>query len=180
MVGSNLQHREEFHHDLVEDADQRKRHHHSLRGAAHYPHLNEIGSLERIEGREATRLPSPPSRRTVTLTSGTDGAIRRADNMETGSTGCRVNAEETRTVRVEGPSFVRKNQRTPKVGKKECPICRQTVTIMKRHVEAKHLPWYFSPDLACWQCRFAEETTVKLWGTIMIGCVPGLLLCGDG
>ena len=136
----------------------------STRRSCTLPASEEIGSLGRKEGRKATRLPSPPSRRTVTLTSGTDGAIGRTDNMETDSTGCRVNAEETRTVGVEGTSSVRKTRMTPKVGKKECPICRQTVTTMKRHVEAKHLPWYFSPDLACWQCRFAEETTMKLWG----------------
>ena len=67
----------------------------STRRSCTLPTSEEIGSLERKEGRKATRLPSPPSRRTVTFTSGTDGAIGRADNMETGSTGCRVNAEDS-------------------------------------------------------------------------------------
>ena len=111
-----------------------------------------------------TYSPSPPPRRTVTLTPGTERTLESAGDIEASSSGCQESAGETRTVCMKGSVAEKKPRRTPKVGKKDCPICGQTVTILKRHVEAKHLPWYFSPELACWQCRFAEETTMKLWG----------------
>ena len=109
--------------------------------------------------RKSTCSPSPSARRTVALTAGTD-----CGNMEAGYTGCGENAGETRTVNLDGPLAEKKPQRAPKVGKNKCPICGETVAILKRHVEAKQLSWYFTLELACWQCRFAEEMTMKLWG----------------
>ena len=98
------------------------------------------------------------------MTPGTERTLESAGDIEASSSGCQESAGETRTVCMKGLVAEKKPRRKPKVGKKDCPICGQTVTILKRHVEAEHLPWYFSPELAGWQCRFAEETTMKLWG----------------
>ena len=36
--------------------------------------------------------------------------------------------------------------------KHRCSICGERAGKLRRHVLHKHLPWYFSPELACWIC----------------------------
>ena len=39
---------------------------------------------------------------------------------------------------------------------KVCPVCNETfIGLYKRHVRNHHLPWYFLPELSCFQCRVA-------------------------
>ena len=44
-----------------------------------------------------------------------------------------------------------------------CPMCRQRVSVRaKRHAEANHLPWWITPDRACWTCRRRESSLSNL------------------
>ena len=47
--------------------------------------------------------------------------------------------------------------------RKSCPLCQKTVDHLRRHVEKYHLPWYFCPELACWQCQESCVTLGQLW-----------------
>ena len=41
---------------------------------------------------------------------------------------------------------------------KSCSLCGDVVSSkMKRHVGFKHLPWYFDPDQACWECQVTTQ-----------------------
>ena len=42
---------------------------------------------------------------------------------------------------------------TTQAGSQSCTICKTSVTNLRRHVQAAHLPWYFVPELACWACE---------------------------
>lgn len=44
-------------------------------------------------------------------------------------------------------------QQRKKYKKNKCPLCEIEVLVLKRHVEMKHLPWYFAPENACWTCK---------------------------
>ena len=41
-----------------------------------------------------------------------------------------------------------------------CPVCQQRVgdSRLRRHIEARHLPWWIAPDRACWSCRVQESS----------------------
>ena len=43
-------------------------------------------------------------------------------------------------------------------GTNVCPICKAWVTKINRHVQTKHMPWFFVPELACWTCRLPVKT----------------------
>ena len=45
---------------------------------------------------------------------------------------------------------------------RSCPICGREVHSVKRHVEMEHFPWYFTPEIACWQCKRATENHCSL------------------
>ena len=45
---------------------------------------------------------------------------------------------------------------------RSCPICGREVHSVKRHVEMEHFPWYFTLEIACWQCKRATENHCSL------------------
>ena len=45
---------------------------------------------------------------------------------------------------------------------RSCPICNRTARKIYRHILAEHLPWFFSPETACWNCQVAFGTLSKL------------------
>ena len=47
--------------------------------------------------------------------------------------------------------------------RKSCPLCQKTVDHLWGHVEKYHLPCYFCPELACWQCQESCVTLGQLW-----------------
>ena len=49
-----------------------------------------------------------------------------------------------------------------KTASRECPLCKARVLVLKRHVELEHLPWYFTPELACWKCQVGVENSCSL------------------
>ena len=44
---------------------------------------------------------------------------------------------------------------------RSCPICNRTARKIYRHILAEHLPWFFSPETACWNCQVAFGTLSK-------------------
>ena len=49
-----------------------------------------------------------------------------------------------------------------KTASRECPLCKAWVLVLKRHVELEHLPWHFTPELACWKCQVGAENSCSL------------------
>ena len=45
---------------------------------------------------------------------------------------------------------------------RQCPLCGERVKKMRRHVERRHLPWWFHPEEICWTCRSYEDTACFL------------------
>ena len=45
---------------------------------------------------------------------------------------------------------------------KICQVCGKKVKRRQRHMLAAHLPWFFSPDTACWKCGVECGTLSKL------------------
>ena len=49
-----------------------------------------------------------------------------------------------------------------KTASRECPLCKARLLVLKRHVELEHLPWHFTPELACWKCQVGAENSCSL------------------
>ena len=45
---------------------------------------------------------------------------------------------------------------------RECEVCGKTARKVFRHVLATHLPWFFSPETACWSCEKQFATMSSL------------------
>lgn len=43
-----------------------------------------------------------------------------------------------------------------------CPICQRVLSHVQRHVREAHLPWYWEPRTACWECGRQCNTNTKL------------------
>ena len=53
-------------------------------------------------------------------------------------------------------------QRVGEAARRSCPMCQKEVKKVFRHMMALHLPWFFSPETACWECRKEVGTLSKL------------------
>ena len=116
--------------------------------------------------------PSPPSRRTihVTVSQGV-GERRQAELQE--EVNIPASAVTLRSpqevVKVQEESAI-SSQSQPKGSvchrkprQQVCPLCNKVVDMVKRHMEKKHLPWFFTPELACWACAKVQENGPQLW-----------------
>ena len=41
----------------------------------------------------------------------------------------------------------------PKPGYRQCPICNEWDSNLKKHVKTHHLPIYLDPQMVCWMCE---------------------------
>ena len=42
----------------------------------------------------------------------------------------------------------------PTIKPKTCTVCGPIVTTnMTRHIDQNHVPWYVTPEFACWACK---------------------------
>lgn len=41
---------------------------------------------------------------------------------------------------------------------RQCPLCGEFIRNLRRHVSQEHLPWYFNPEVTCWECRSYQGT----------------------
>ena len=74
-------------------------------------------------------------------------------------------------------------QRDKRAMIRNCPTCNRTARKIDRHILAEHLPWFFSPATASWNCQVAFGTlskhiTISTWGVATgsgpcdSGCYP--------
>ena len=88
--------------------------------------------------------------RVVVCEEGTAGAVEEAE-------------EERRVVTVEERAGVKKETSDSTAGTTAtCDICRVPRRLLRRHIESRHLPWFFRPENSCWKCQWAECSSLHL------------------
>ena len=58
------------------------------------------------------------------------------------------------------------DKRQGKSKARQCPVCKERIPHVKRHVIRKLIPWYVSPHMACWGCGEQLMQTGKITGQI--------------
>ena len=56
----------------------------------------------------------------------------------------------------------KRKQPSPLITAATCPTCDKQVGHLRRHVGALHLPWFWDPTTACWECGINLSTSPKL------------------
>ena len=143
----------------------------------HYRSSDSQDQMLRVVPSRRSRTPSPPSRRTIHVTVSTSqgvGEQRQAELRE--EVNVPASAVTLRSPQ-EGVKIPEKSaissQSQPKgsvchrkLRQQVCPLCNKVVDMVKRHMEKKHLPWFFTPELVCWACAKVQENGAQLWANL--------------